>query len=149
MLDKKMTHEFMAKVMNLQRISRRQHKSKHRMLGMMLVGIHSAAEGGVARVTQISEKLEITKAAATQMVDTLENLGYVERVYDDEDKRVTLVKMTPQGKQELDQILIDFSTYMDGLITFLGPEDTQRMSDLLDKMIEYTLNATHGSEEKK
>ncbi|MEI7668054.1 MAG: MarR family transcriptional regulator [Erysipelotrichaceae bacterium] len=149
MFDKEMTHQFMEKVMNLQRISRRQHKSKHRMLGMMLVGIHSAAEGGIARVTQISEKLEITKAAATQMVDTLESQGYVERVYDDADKRVTLVKMTAKGKIELDLLLNDFSLYLDGLITYLGPEDTKRMSDLLDKMIDYTLNTAKGSEEKK
>jgi DNA-binding MarR family transcriptional regulator len=149
MLDKEMTHQFMEKVMNLQRISRRQHKSKHRMVGMMLVGIHSAAEGGIARVTQISEKLEITKAAATQMVDTLESQGYVERLYDEADKRVTLVKMTAKGKLELELLLNGFSTYLDGLITFLGPEDTKRMSDLLDRMIEYTLKATHDSEEKK
>ena len=142
-------HDFMEKYMNLQRIMRRHQKNKQRCNAWLLVAIHSINQGEAVMVSQISSKLEISNAAATQMIDTLENQGFVERQYDDSDRRITLVKLTEDGKAALKFAFMQTSVYLDGLFDYLGEEDTNNLVRLIDKMMEYTLKTMEPSLEKK
>lgn len=142
-------HDFMEKYMNLQRIMRRHQKNKQRCNAWLLVAIHSINQGEAVMVSQISSKLEISNAAATQMIDTLENQGFVERQYDDSDRRITLVKLTKDGKSALKFAFMQTTVYLDGLFDYLGEEDTNNLTRLIDKMMEYTLKTMEPSLEKK
>jgi len=142
-------HDFMEKYMNLQRIMRRHQKNKQRCNAWLLVAIHSINQGEAVMVSQISSKLEISNAAATQMIDTLENQGFVERQYDDSDRRITLVKLTKDGKSALKFAFMQTTVYLDGLFDYLGEEDTNNLTRLIDRMMEYTLKTMEPSLEKK
>ena len=50
------------------------------------------------RLTDIAERSRITKQSVGEIVTNLEELGYVERVPDPEDKRAKLVRLTRQGQ---------------------------------------------------
>ena len=50
------------------------------------------------RLTDIAERSRITKQSVGEIVTNLEELGYVERVPDPEDKRAKLVRLTKQGQ---------------------------------------------------
>jgi DNA-binding MarR family transcriptional regulator len=142
-------HDFMEKYMNLQRIMRRNAKDKQKCNAWLLVAIHSINSGQAVMISQISTKLEISNAATTQMVDTLELQGFVERSYDEHDRRITLVKLTDNGKSALKFAFTQTSLFLDGLFEFLGEEDTQNLMRLIDKMLEYTMSTMNMSQEKK
>ena len=51
------------------------------------------------RLTDIAERARITKQSVGEIVSNLEELGYVERIPDPEDKRAKLVRLTPRGQE--------------------------------------------------
>ncbi len=51
------------------------------------------------RLTDIAERSRITKQSVGEIVSNLEELGYVERIPDPEDKRARLVRLTPRGQE--------------------------------------------------
>lgn len=54
---------------------------------------------GVMRLSELSEHLHIAPRSATEVVDSLEQRGLVERRPDPNDRRATLVALTDQGKR--------------------------------------------------
>lgn len=51
------------------------------------------------RVTELAEKLSLTKQACNQVADKLEELGYIQRQSDASDGRAKLLTLTAQGKK--------------------------------------------------
>lgn len=142
-------HDFMEKYMNLQRIMRRNQKDRQKCSAWLLVAIHSISQGKAVMISQISTKLEISNAAATQMVDTLEKQGFVIRLDDEHDRRITLVKLTDQGKLALKIAFNQTTSFLDGLFDYLGEDDMLHLMRLIDKTLEYTLNSQEFGQEKK
>jgi DNA-binding MarR family transcriptional regulator len=54
---------------------------------------------GAMRPSALSEHLHITPRSVTEMVDSLEERGLVTRADDPDDRRATIVALTPQGEQ--------------------------------------------------
>lgn len=142
-------HDFMEKYMQLQRIMRRNRKNRQKCDAWLLVAIHSISQGEAVMISQISQKLEVSNAAATQMIDAMAKQGLVERVYDEHDRRITLVKLTEDGIKVLKIAFIQTTYYLDGLFDYLGEEDTSNLMRLIDKMLVYTLNSMEINPEKK
>lgn len=63
---------------------------------------HGCVFGGMtpegARLTDLAERARLTKQSVGEIVSNLEELGYVERIPDPDDKRAKLVRLTPQGE---------------------------------------------------
>jgi len=55
--------------------------------------------------TTISERLLVTTASVTSLLDTLERRGLVARLRDPDDRRKLLVSLTKEGQQIVDQFL--------------------------------------------
>lgn len=53
------------------------------------------------RITELAQRLGVSKQAASQLVDDLEALGVMARVVDEQDARARRVIFTEQGRQEL------------------------------------------------
>ena len=60
--------------------------------------------GGPLRMTVIARGLAVVPRSATDVVDGCERAGVVVRRPDPEDRRSTLVQLTPLGRQRLDQL---------------------------------------------
>jgi DNA-binding MarR family transcriptional regulator len=63
---------------------------------------HSRALGvllhhGVMRLSELSDHLHIAPRSTTEVVDALEDRGFIERRPDPDDRRATLVALTPEG----------------------------------------------------
>jgi len=52
-------------------------------------------------VSELARHLEITKQGAAQIIDDMEQRGYVERQPDPDDRRARLVRLSPRGEQAL------------------------------------------------
>lgn len=69
----------------------------------LLVELHHAREDAVT-MTCISQKLYITKPAVTNLVDRLEQHGFLKRVEHPSDRRVFLLQIEPSGRQAVDRV---------------------------------------------
>ena len=59
---------------------------------------------GPASIGELSSKLCIAKPNITPLVDRLFESGYVERIRDEQDRRIVNVRMLPAGYEKLDEI---------------------------------------------
>ncbi|WP_199701664.1 MarR family winged helix-turn-helix transcriptional regulator [Jiangella rhizosphaerae] len=60
-----------------------------------------SAAGSPLRVSELARRLDVIPRSATSVVDLLEERGLVERRPDPDDRRATLVALTPSGTQVL------------------------------------------------
>lgn len=58
----------------------------------------SIADDGL-RMSDVADRLVLSRGGTTKVIDRLETLGYVERRPDPEDRRATIVGITTEGRQ--------------------------------------------------
>ena len=114
-------------------------RSELKMLKM--IKMNSSETEGV-KVSTLSELLDISKSAVSQMINALEDKGYVERVTTKNDRRVVYVRLTENGKERLAKELRAFLQGMDKIFTKMGEEDTEELLRLLEKL--YTIVSNHS-----
>lgn len=135
--NQKRIHNFMEKFMNLRLLMKRTHK-KNNNTRFVLVILHSIDEGKPVMISQISQKMEISNAASTQIVDNLEKQGWVHRIQDENDRRVIWVDLTEKGNKILQQTFKETSKMMEGLIQYIGEEDFDHLNRILDKVLDFS-----------
>ncbi len=91
---------------------------------------------GVCGISDISERFEITTAAASQMADKLVQMGYLERIEDPNDRRAKLLSLSAKGKQLIEQSIEQRYRWVDQLSENLSAQDREKVSDALAIMIE-------------
>ena len=74
-------------------------------------------------VSSVGDHLGVTNAAASQMVDRLVQLGFMERSEDPQDRRVRQLTLTLKGKKVVDDSIAARRHWMIQLTDALTPED--------------------------
>lgn len=87
---------------------------------------------GPCGMSEISERFEVTPAAASQLVEKLVQAGYLERTEDPSDRRAKLLKLSPSGAQLIEQGIAERYRWMDELIEHFSAEDQTKISEALD-----------------
>ena len=82
----------------------------------------------------LAEKLRVTRATMTGLLDGLENENLIERVADTRDRRRIGVRLTPGGKQVLGELLPNYYQNMARLTAGLSENERQTMLSLLSKI---------------
>lgn len=88
------------------------------------------------KMSDLSSCFAITKAAISQEVKHLEELGWVCRQKKEDDKRSVFICVTQQGKDILLQQQEEKTKRFIHFINELGPEDTQALMRILEKGLE-------------
>jgi DNA-binding MarR family transcriptional regulator len=88
-------------------------------------------------MTEIAERMKHTTAAATGLVDRLENLGYVQRRHDAGDRRKVLVQTTRKGQALVSRIRADIVEKLTGMIAVLSPEEQETWLRIYEKLHTY------------
>ncbi len=86
------------------------------------------------KITELSVAAEMSKPAVSQMLNSLEDKEFVERVTTKTDRRVVYVRLTETGKAKLKEHAAEMGRKMDLIIKELGPEDTAQLTRLIDKL---------------
>lgn len=108
---------------------------------MVSFGLLFAGEEGrsCVRMTEVSQFLMISKPAATQLVNRLVEMGFVERVDDPNDRRVVYIQPSEAGKRCFDEELEKRLTIIRRAMQRIGEARSlmllDAMTDLLDAMI--------------
>jgi DNA-binding MarR family transcriptional regulator len=101
----------------------------------LLFSIHKLLElnsQGI-KISDISKHLGIAPPSVTQLVNSLEEKMFLVRSQDSSDRRSVRVKLGVEGENLIKKINTNFYNSFKGLVEFLGPEDSQKLSELMKK----------------
>ncbi|MEW6287611.1 MAG: MarR family transcriptional regulator [Chloroflexota bacterium] len=87
---------------------------------------------GACGMSQISERFDVTPAAASQLVEKLVQAGYIERAEDPSDRRAKLLKLSPSGTKLIEEGINERYRWLDDLVSRLSPEEQVRVSEALE-----------------
>ena len=89
---------------------------------------------GACGMSEISERFEITPAAASQLVDKLVQGGFILREEDPDDRRAKLLNLTEKGQELIQQGHVERYRWVDELGRKLTAEERAQVSEALDIM---------------
>jgi len=84
---------------------------------------------------RIADRMSCEPSNVTGIVDRLEARGYVERTPDNRDRRVKLVRVTPEGRRAAED-LRDALGFAREPLAALSPAEREQLRDLLERMLD-------------
>lgn len=101
----------------------------------VLATLRRAGEPFQLTPTDLFKSLMLTSGAMTNRLDRLESREYIERQPDPNDRRGTLVQLTPRGLDIINQALEAHIKLEQSLIVALSANEKEEMSQLLRKLL--------------
>ena len=89
---------------------------------------------GACGMSEVSERFDITPAAASQLVDKLVQNGFVQRVEDPNDRRAKLLSLTDKGRELIQQGIEERYRWVEELAGKLTAEERAQVSEALNIM---------------
>jgi len=86
---------------------------------------------GACGMSAISERFDVSAAAASQLVDKLVQAGYIERTEDPHDRRAKLLKLSANGSKLVDDGIQERYRWMDELTNKLSAAEQTQISAAL------------------
>ena len=99
----------------------------------LLVEMAECPEG--IRQKDLMEKLHIGQSSTSELINKLEDDGYIERKVDESDKRATLLFLTDKGQARAAEVADERAAMFDDMFSKVSDEEKQTLSDLLDKLL--------------
>ena len=103
------------------------------------VGLLVALSSGPHRITELAAREGISQPGVTQLVNRLQERGWVERRTDPQDGRVVVVAITGAGGEELERVRAEYRALLHEEITALDDEQVETLAaavGILDGLIE-------------
>ena len=97
--------------------------------------------GSGIKVSELSNRLHVTPAAVTHLINDPEKTARVERVADPADRRIVLLRPTEAGRQVIAAANEQFYKFLKGLIEFLGEDDSREFIRLMSLTMTYYKDA--------
>ncbi|WP_299024576.1 MarR family transcriptional regulator [uncultured Thermanaerothrix sp.] len=85
-------------------------------------------------VSDLSERMEITLAAASQLVDRLVQSGLLERIEDPHDRRSKRLSLTPKGRAMVETGISLRFRWMDDLVKHLEIEEIRQINQAIVRL---------------
>ena len=89
------------------------------------------------KVSEISKLLHVTSPTITQLLKGLEANGLVTRHIDPTDRRAVGIALTEKGEMVTQQAADAFSASFEGLVEYLGEEQSYQLAELLSQVFRY------------
>ncbi len=99
-------------------------------------------------MTELSQMLSVTLPTMTAMVDRLMQNGMVKRHRNENDRRVVLVKLTPEGKKVIDTIMTIRKQEIEKLFQMLSPQEVALFVDSIEQVAQL-LKKARGTQAEK
>ncbi|KTD84568.1 MarR family winged helix-turn-helix transcriptional regulator [Paenibacillus etheri] len=87
-------------------------------------------------ISRLSDLLQISRPTATQMVNSLEEKGYVVRTTSDTDRRVVYIGLTNKGEKIYDSQMATFSGILSEVTEKVGKKEIDQLIFLCDRFQE-------------
>lgn len=103
----------------------------------ILLLIAELTKSNPVTITEIANRIGVTLAAVTHQVNALEKAGFIERLYNKEDRRVVLIKLSGEGQAQVAITRKEFTQKIQKLTDYLGERDTESLIHLVKKISQY------------
>lgn len=90
---------------------------------------------GPSPLNKISEKLMVTGANITCVIDNLEKVNLVKRVHSKKDRRVITAKLTEVGKQKIKKVYPEYLSKLDEMTKNLTDTEKKQLIRLNEKLV--------------
>ena len=87
---------------------------------------------GSCGMSEVSERFDISAAAASQLVEKLVQAGYLDRAEDPSDRRAKLLTLSLKGKELIQQGTEERYRWMDDLTSKLSAEEQKKVVEALN-----------------
>jgi DNA-binding MarR family transcriptional regulator len=87
---------------------------------------------GPCGMSEISERFEVTPAAASQLVEKLVQAGYLERTEDPSDRRAKLLKLSPEGAKLVEEGMNQRHRWMEEVVRNLSSDEQKKIIEALE-----------------
>lgn len=94
-------------------------------------------ESGVT-AKELASTFGVTMAAITHNIKELEQEGYIHKVQDSDDKRVSYISLTNNGYKLLHRVEESHKTHLASMVEYLGEEDSEKLLEILNKLSDWT-----------
>jgi DNA-binding MarR family transcriptional regulator len=102
-----------------------------------LMRLHFA---GQADISDISQQMGITNAAASQLVERMVRLGLLDRMADPIDRRIKRLALTPEGHALAEKLVVIRRKWMEQFTNSLTSRQRETISDALQVLTEAARN---------
>ena len=92
---------------------------------------------GKMTINDLKEHLNIAQSSASGIVDRLEHIGYVKRGVDKNDKRITLLELTPRAKKMLTEKMSLMDNVYKKILEGLSEKEQKEFITLFEDMLKY------------
>ncbi len=107
-------------------------------MGLMVLLMRHVEPGAPGlKVSEISSMLRVTSPTVTQFVKALEKKKWIERTPDEADRRVVRIRLSEEGRDVILQARKATIHSFRGLVDYLGIEESEKLSELLNKAYKY------------
>lgn len=89
---------------------------------------------GKQPIQKIGQKILLRSGSMTYVVDKLEKRGLLERLFCEEDKRITYMSITPAGVELMTSIFPEHAENIKSIMSALSAEEQQQAIGLLRKL---------------
>jgi len=101
----------------------------------LLMRVHHCERCGIS---DLSEHLEITNAATSQLVDKLVQAGLLVRTEDPNDRRAKQVSLSAAGEAFVEKAIAERSRWVDDLTVALNEDEYQKVAEAIEILTEAT-----------
>lgn len=94
---------------------------------------------GAPTLGELAEVEQVQPPTVTRLVSAMEGAGLVSRFGDPSDRRITRLRVTPEGRRSLQRVHRLKNAYLERRLTLLGPgrhDDVVRLVELLEELID-------------
>ena len=121
--------------MTLGRLNRRVRQHGPQSLSSSQASTLASVEAlGPVRLGDLAAHEGVTAPTQSRLVGSLEQQGLLRRMPDAEDRRATLLAITPQGRRQLEQLQGERSAFLVGQLGTLTPEQRTALVAALDAL---------------
>jgi DNA-binding MarR family transcriptional regulator len=99
----------------------------------------------------LAAKMWLTPGAVTQLVDALDQFGYIARMHDTKDRRIVHISLSAAGKQLIGKITRSHNEVMADILATLNDTEVRQLAGIQHKMAENleTLTKTWTAKKEK
>jgi DNA-binding MarR family transcriptional regulator len=122
--------------------------SERLTFGQMGVLMH-VSENQPVNSKQIVEAMHSSKSSVAQLLDSLDQLGYITRHHDPSDRRVIYVSLSKQGSDKVASLHTKRREFFSHMTEGLNKQDLIAMTDIHNKMLQSFKTSKDITEEIK
>lgn len=99
--------------------------------------ISNCYQGEEVKPSELARTLGVSLSAVSHHLNALEKYGYIERVQDLNDKRISRIKLSEKGREYDTKLKKEFFEMVLKLVQFLGEEDSKELIRLMGRVSEF------------